>query len=148
MKPLIDKNSLLVLLSLVVISMAWRPYLFGFYSDDGRLRFAASAEDALAINPVVFELDAVGAGESHTITSKKQNTKALLCIDNMIQSPLVATAVTTTLGENIVFQDKFLTTGITSIASQDIIKMDEEYMLIESIGVGATFRIEVERGKM
>ena len=34
MKPLIDKNSFLILLSLVVISMAWRPYLFGFYSDD------------------------------------------------------------------------------------------------------------------
>ncbi len=116
--------------------------------DDGKLRFSGSAEDALASNPTTFELRSVGVGESHTITSKKQNTKALLCIDNMIQSPLVATAVTTTLGENIVFQDKFLTTGITSIASQDIIKMDEEYMLIESIGVGATFRIEVERGKM
>ena len=116
--------------------------------DDGKLRFAASAEDALAINPVVFELDAVGAGESHTITSKKQNTKALLCIDNMIQSPVVATAVTTLLDENLVFQEKFLTTGVTSIASQDMLKIDEEYMLVEGIGIGETFRIEVERGQL
>ena len=116
--------------------------------DDGKLRFAASAEDALAIQPSTFEIDAVGAGESHTIMSKKQNTKALIAIDNMIQSPVVATAVTTALGEDIVFQERFLTTGITSFASEDIIKMDEEYMIIESIGVGATYKIEVFRGQL
>jgi len=37
MKPLIDKNSFLILLSLVVISMAWRPFFLGFYSDDYNL---------------------------------------------------------------------------------------------------------------
>ncbi len=116
--------------------------------DDGRLRFAANAEDALATIPSVFELNAVGVGESHTIISKKQNTKALLAIDNMIQSPIVATAVTTSLNESIVFQDKFLLSGITSFASEDLIQIDNEIMLIESIGVGATYRIEVERGKM
>lgn len=34
MKPSVDKKSLLILVSLVVISMVWRPYFFGFYSDD------------------------------------------------------------------------------------------------------------------
>ena len=116
--------------------------------DAGKLRFAASAEDALAVNPSVFELNAVGVGESHTITSKKQNTKAIITIDNMIQSPVVATAVTSTLGEDIVFQERFLTTGISSFASQDIIKVDNEYMIIEDIGVGATYKIGVERGKL
>ena len=34
MKFLINKNSLFILFSFVLISMAWRPFLFGFYSDD------------------------------------------------------------------------------------------------------------------
>ena len=34
MNPTVDKKSFLILFTLVVISMAWRPYLFGFYSDD------------------------------------------------------------------------------------------------------------------
>ena len=113
--------------------------------DAGKLRFAASAEDALAANPSTFELNAVGAGESHTITSKKQNTKALVCIDNRIQSPVVATAVTTLLDEDIVFQERFNLSGISSLASQDIIKVDDEYMIIEGIGIGETYRIEVQR---
>ena len=116
--------------------------------DAGKLRFAASAESALAANPITFELNAVGAGESHTITSKKQNTKAIICVDNRIQSPVVSTAVTTALNEDIIFQERFLVTGISSLASQDIIKIDDEFMIIEGIGIGVTYRIEVNRAQL
>ena len=45
---------------------------------------------------VPLDLTSVGVGTSHSFTSKNQNQKVLISIDNVIQSPVAGTSVTTT----------------------------------------------------
>lgn len=71
-----------------------------------------------------------------------------MAIDNIIQSPISKTDVTTVLDKNIVFDTVFNTTGVTSFTSGDIIKIDDEYMKIEGIGIGNTVSILVDRARL
>ena len=115
---------------------------------DGSVRFAESAEKALKSNPEVFTFTSVGIGTSHHITAKKQNTKALIAIDNMIQAPLAKTNVNSQLTQNIVFDSSFTTSGITSIAAADLIRIGNEIMRVVSVGVGGANNILVERQQL
>lgn len=117
--------------------------------DEGKLKFAATAEDALAVPPVTVNFTSVGIGASHTITSKKANSKALIAIDNMIQSPVSPTPFTTELNQNIVFDLTFNTTGLTSFTSGDIIKIDDEFMVVEATDIqGIDGKIQVARPRL
>ena len=100
------------------------------------------------MNPEVFQFTSVGIGTSHNITAKKQNAKALIAIDNMIQAPLAETQITSTLNNSIVFDSIFPTTGITSIAASDLIKIGDEVMRVDSVGVGGLGNLSVQRGQL
>jgi len=115
---------------------------------DGSVRFAESAEKALRLNPEVFEFTSVGIGTSHNITAKKQNSKALIAVDNMIQSPLAETKVTSTLDSSIVFDSIFSTTGVTSISASDLIKIDDEVMRVVTVGVSGSRNLSVQRAQL
>ena len=115
---------------------------------DGSVRFAESAEKALRLNPEVFQFTSVGIGTSHNITAKKQNAKSLIAIDNMIQTPLSETQVTSTLNNSIVFDSVFPTTGITSIAAADLIRIGNEVMRVVSVGVAGAGNLSVQRGQL
>tara|TARA_B100001142_G_scaffold131600_1_gene133153 strand:+ start:4547 stop:16651 length:12105 start_codon:yes stop_codon:yes gene_type:complete len=102
--------------------------------DESKLRFAATAEDALSVPPSTLILNSVGIGASHTITAKNANAKALLAVDNMIQAPVASTKITTILNQNILFDLVLDTVGVSSFASGDIIKIDDEFMIVQSVG--------------
>jgi hypothetical protein len=105
------------------------------FGDDG-LRFAESAEKALKKNPEVFTITSVGIGTSHHITATNENSKAIISIDNVIQSPIAGTAVTTALSADIVFAQITGVTGITSFAAADLVKIDDEICKVLDVGVG------------
>ena len=56
----------------------------------------------------------------------------------MIQAPVTDTTVRSTLNQDIVFNQVFNVTGITSFVSDDIIKIDDEFMITEGVGIGST----------
>ena len=88
----------------------------------------------------------VSIGQSHSLISKNQNQRVLLSIDNLIQSPIVATSITTTLSENVLLtQDTVKFSGITSFFSGDYIKINNEIMRISGVGIGSTNAISVTR---
>ena len=122
--------------------------LFVVKVGDGSVRFAESAEKANKLNPEVLEFTHVGIGTSHHITAKKQNSKALIAVDNMIQAPLAETRVSTTLSSNIVFEGQFDVAGITSIAAADLLRIDDEVMRVISVGVGGQNSLTVQRNQM
>ena len=122
--------------------------LFVVKIGDGSVRFAESAEKALRLNPEVFQFTSVGIGTSHNITAKKQNAKSLIAVDNMIQAPLSETQIVTSLNDNIVFDSTFPTTGITSIAAADLIKIGAEVMRVVSVGVAGAGNLTVQRGQL
>jgi YHYH protein len=111
------------------------------------VQVAASVTAALSVPPSVLSLSSVGIGTSHIFRSKNQNSKCLISIDNLIQSPIVATSVTTTLSEDFSLISpiaKF--SGITSFFGGELVQIDNEIMKITTVGFGSTNSIFVNRG--
>jgi len=115
---------------------------------DSKIGFAVSATDALFSSPNLIDITSVGIGTDHKITSQKQNTKSLVAIDNLIQAPLTEVNVSTTLDENIIFDNIFNVVGVQSFKANDLIKIDDEFMLIQDIGVESTNSFRVLRGQL
>lgn len=115
--------------------------------DSNKIRLTDTPNKALkAVPNEYFEISSVGIGTSHTFTANNQNSKCLIAIDNYIQSPVVATALTTSL-DNQLFasQDSLFTAGISSIFGGDLIQIEDEIMKVQSVGVGSTNIIRVNR---
>jgi hypothetical protein len=114
--------------------------------NDSSIRLSSTAENALSFNPIPLELRSIGIGSVHSFISKKQNGKVLISVDNMIQTPVVSTGVTTNLLGNALPDDTIIYfTGITSFFTNDIIQIDDEIMLIENIGIQSSNGILVRR---
>jgi hypothetical protein len=52
--------------------------------------------------PEVLNFTSVGIGSSHTFNATNQNAKVIVAIDNLIQSPIVETAITSSLSKQYV----------------------------------------------
>jgi len=114
--------------------------------DDNYIKLASSAENALKPSPQVLDITHVGIGTSHRFVATNSNSKVLVAIDNAIQSPVVASAVTSTIAFPINFAEDLLPfTGITSFFSGDLIKVGNEIMKIEGVGIGSTNYVRVKR---
>jgi len=99
-----------------------------------------------------------GSGNSHELEMSKKLEKSLISIDGVVQSPLAFTPVNTTLSYALNNSATiFGVAGITSIATNNIVKIDDEYMKVTNVGLGTTSVgpitnngtvnvIEVERG--
>ena len=120
--------------------------------NDNTIKLARSAEDALKSVPQIVDLTSfgsLGVDQTHTFTATNQNPKVLVAIDNLIQSPVVSTAITTTLGDNVVSTDNLIDfTGITSFFGGDLFKVGDEIMKIDGVGIGSTNRVSVRRAWM
>ena len=124
--------------------------VFVIKKSENIIQLARSAQDALKAEPVPLDISSVGIGTSHSLTSTNQNQKVLMLVDNMIQSPIAGTAVTTSLASNVlVAQDVIKFTGITSFAGADYIQVGSgntvECMKILSVGIGSTNQVKVRR---
>ena len=114
--------------------------------DSNTIKLAGSAENALKSIPEVLNFESVGVGTSHTFTAVNQNAKVLVSIDNIIQSPVVSTSLTSRLSLPLSISDDIAYfTGITSFFGGDLIRIDSEIMKVEGIGIGSTNAIRVRR---
>jgi hypothetical protein len=110
------------------------------------VQVAASSSDALKTAPNVLDLTSVGIGSSHIFKAKNQNNKAIIALDNVIQSPVVSTSTTTITTQNISFFDfEIYLSNVDSIFGGDLIKIDDEIMKVYSVGVGSTNVVNVLR---
>jgi len=126
--------------------------LYAVKINDSIVKFADTPEKALKLNPEVLDIISVGVGASHIFTSNyKSNSKSLICIDNVIQSPILQTNKTT-----YIIQD---TNDINSVSllyfddirgfyAKDLIKIDNEFLLITDIGIGATNAVSCRREQL
>ena len=114
--------------------------------NESKVKFAANPTDALLSTPKVFDFVSVGIGTSHSITAKNQNSKALISIDNYIQSPIVSTALTSSLSLDVELTDNRVTmTGVTSFFGGNLIQINDEIMKINTVGFGSTNVVLVDR---
>jgi hypothetical protein len=120
--------------------------VFAIKMSEDKIKIAETAQKALMgiVNNVDFT--SVGIGTSHRFVSTKQNSKVLVTLDNIIQSPVVSTAVTTHLDDQVfTTSDIIQFAGITSFFGGDLIKIGNEIMKIEGIGIGNSTGIRVRR---
>ncbi len=123
--------------------------LYVIKSGEGYLKFTDTATKALAKDaPNVFDIDAVGIGASHVFTAINQNERALMAVDNMIQSPLSPTKITTTLSTNLIYQQQVPVAGITSFFSGDLLQIGDEVTKVIHVGYAGSSQLTVLRGQM
>ena len=114
--------------------------------NDLYVQVSASASESLKTIPSVLDITNVGVTSLHKFTAKNQNSKVLLTIDNFIQSPIVSTSTTTSILSTIYESDSNIDVYETkSFFAGDLVQIDNEIMLISSIGVGYTYRVSVQR---
>ncbi len=114
--------------------------------NDIKVKVSASASDALATIPNTLDLTSVGIGSNHSFISKKQNSKCLILLDNIIQSPIVSTAITTGLSTSLSKTNLYVKIlNPEDFYGGDLIKINNEVMKINSVGVGSTNIILVTR---
>lgn len=118
--------------------------------DDNKIGFATNAEDSLKKVPIYIDLDSLGSGTNHRISSQNQNSRGLITLDNFIQSPITLSSINTTLKSEVTSLDsEIVFSGISSFLSADFIKVDDEIMKIQSIGIGTSANaVSVVRGKV
>ena len=123
------------------------PTLFVIKQDSGSISFTDTAENALRFNPnITINITSAGIGTQHQITSTNKDAKGVFTIDNMMQSPIQRSDIITTLVEDISLEQTLINTaGITSIFSGDILKINDEFMLAETVGVGTQEKLRVRR---
>jgi hypothetical protein len=117
--------------------------------DNQKIQLASSPENALLFKPIPLLINSVGIGTTHTFKSINQNTRLLVTINNMIQSPVVSTAITSKLVSSVgIGSTTLICSGISSIFGGDLIQIDDEIIKIVSVGVGSTNSINVLRSWM
>lgn len=123
--------------------------LYVYKYDNKFIGLCTSPSDALSTPPSLIDFNSVGIGDNHYITATNQNSKCIILIDNIIQSPIVSTGITASIQNDLALLDTTLYfSGISSFFGGDLIKINDEIMKINSVGVGSTNFIEVERPLM
>ena len=135
--------------------------VFAIRVNSDKFKLATSKSNANAGTAVTFT--SLGAGNSHKIGMSKKLEKTLIDVDGLIQSPIAFTPVNTTLtnnGGSISASDSIISlAGISSIASEDVLKIGTELLKVTSVGLGTlaigpisgggTFKlVTVERGTL
>jgi hypothetical protein len=105
--------------------------VYPIYIDENTIR--VSLASSLAIQNQYVDITAVGVGASHSLTAEKQNSKCLISIDNIIQSPV---AISDGVGiSTIDFNNasKITLNSLNNIKNGTILKIGEEYSRVSAI---------------
>ena len=127
----------------------------------GTSEFKVATSKANAESGTALTFSSAGSGNSHSLTMDKKLSKAIISIDGVAQSPIAFTKLTYTLEDNYgsvgAAETVFALSGIGTIASGDLLKVNDEFMKVNLVGLGTTAvgpitgtgtfnLVEVERG--
>ena len=125
------------------------PTVFAVKIAENKFKVARTAAEALQTVPKVLDITAVGVGTTQAFTAKNLNSKILVTLDNNIQSPVIQSPINTKLSFDALTTTDFITlTGISSFFSGDVIKVNDEFMKIDTVGIGSTNQLLVKRGQL
>jgi len=123
--------------------------LFVVKVNETSIRVSAAASLALLPSPQTLGINSVGIGTVHKLSSKLQNNRSIIVVDNLIQNSLGLTTVSTSLAKSINFYDSnIILNNIDNIKSNDLLKINDEIIKVISVGVGSTNGCFVDRAKL
>jgi hypothetical protein len=123
-------------------------------------KFKISTRKEYSIAGISVTFTSVGSGNAHQFEMTNKNSKSIITINDIIQSPLAYSLLNYTVnngGQIGTGSTIFGLSGISSINLGDILKIDNEYMKVINVGLGTTYSgpisfagtfplVEVERG--
>ena len=108
--------------------------------NNDQFKLATSEANANAGTAVTFS--SVGNGNAHTLEMYKRMEKSIILVDGVVQSPIAFTPNFSTLTDNGgsigAANTYFSVSGISSILPGDLLKIDDEYVKVDSVGLGTT----------
>ena len=130
--------------------------VYAYRVDSNRIKLSGIKTDAVANGKYFTFRDlgsglGVGSGTTHSLSviTELANVRSLISVDSIIQSPLYAKKISTSLASPIAIGDTTVKlTGITSISSNLFLKIDDEIIKINTVGFGSTNALTVDRGSM
>ena len=105
--------------------------------NNDQFKLATSKANALAGTNLTYS--SAGAGNAHTLEMHKKLSKSIVSVDGVVQNPITYTKLAYTLdGPVSAAVTYFGLSGIGSVVSGDILKVDDEYMKVAGVGLGTT----------
>ena len=95
--------------------------------------------------------NAVGIGSTHSFATEVTlaSTRAVLSIDNVIQSPLARLDVNVGLSKSVgIGSTQIEVWDTTNIQGNTLIRLNDEIVKVTDVGVGATDKLNVDRAQM
>ena len=109
--------------------------VFAIKKGENEIQLATSKANAKS--GAAIGITTVGVGLTHSFTAQKRNTKAIIAIDNMIQSPLYTRVGAATTVVQV--QNREVLVGDSSfLKAYDLIEIDDEIMRIQVVGYNGT----------
>ncbi len=153
-KPEIGKNSIgiAVTSSIGVGATNLLPSnLFAIKIDDDNIQVAIAASFASIQSGVAFT-GLTGIGNTHTLSvpSDDATIRTLISIDNVIQSPIgITTAILVGLASTVgVASTSIFLNDVSEIAGKSLLRIENEIIKVNLVGVGSTNSLSVSRGEM
>ena len=88
---------------------------------------------------IAITFTGVGSGNRHKLNMTKKLSKTMIGLDGVVQQPITFTSLTHTLSVNIgAGTSQFSLSGIGSISTSDVLKINEEFMKIREVGFSST----------
>ena len=114
--------------------------VFAIKVNDNQFQIATTRALANAGTGLTFS--SAGTGNAHTLEMFKKMEKSIISIDGIVQSPIAFTSLSYTLQDNGGTVGSAATyfgiSGISSVLPGDILKVDNEYIEVQSVGLGTT----------
>jgi len=105
--------------------------------------FKVATTTSNAISGTGTTFTSLGEGNAHRFTMKKKNSKCIITVDELVQSPIAYTGIAHSLSGNVggtlgVSTTVVSLSGISTINIKDILYVDDEFMGIVNVGLGTT----------
>ena len=103
--------------------------------------FKLSTRKEYATAGICVTFTSLGEGNAHQLEMVKKNEKSIITLDNVVQYPISYSLINTTLNNGSPIGAAttiFALSGISSINVNDLIKIDNEYMKVNNVGLGTT----------
>ena len=105
--------------------------------DENRFQLFPTKEDVTSGVAITFT--GIGAGNAHKLNMSNKLSKTIIGLDGVVQQPITFTDLNYTLDVNIgAATTQFSLSGISSISTFDVLKIDNEYMKIIEVGFSST----------
>ena len=124
--------------------------VFAIKVTDNQFKLAIGSSEASAGTAVTF-MSVTGIGSTHSLAvpSDLATSRSIITVDNIIQSPVARKDVSIGLSQAVGIGSTTVTVNdISNIKGKSLIKIEDEILKVQLVGVGLTNRLAVIRGQM